>query len=69
MTAATRDRKRGRRSAAAARTIPATGGRPFVAPACALCGARLADRYGNPRWEILGEFTLVCLEACQAATA
>lgn len=40
------------------------GVRPFVTPGCARCGAPLCDRAGNPRWEIVGQLTLVCLGGC-----
>ena len=38
--------------------------KPFVAPPCARCGARLCDAKGNPRWEIIGKLTFVCLGGC-----
>lgn len=38
--------------------------RPFVAPPCARCGASLTDTVGNPRWEIVGQLTFVCLGGC-----
>jgi hypothetical protein len=43
--------------------------RPFVAPDCPRCGARLADRYGNPRWDVVGRLTFVCLDGCAPARA
>lgn len=36
----------------------------FIAPDCARCRTKLADRFGNPRWEIQGQLTFVCLGGC-----
>lgn len=38
--------------------------RPFQAPPCAHCGVRLCDGEGNPRWDIVGTLTFVCLGEC-----
>lgn len=38
--------------------------RPFVAPPCARCGTRLADAHGNPKWDVIGLLTFVCLGGC-----
>ena len=38
--------------------------RPFVAPPCPRCGTPLCDADGNPRWEIQGRMTFVCLGGC-----
>lgn len=45
----------------------AFGVRPFVAPGCARCRAPLADEHGNPRWEVVGKLTFVCLGGCRPA--
>lgn len=46
-------------------TAEALGVRPFVAPPCTRCGARLADPEGNPRWDVVGlGVSLVCLGGC-----
>lgn len=38
----------------------------FRIPPCALCGAFLADQHGNPRWDVVGQLTLVCLGGCRS---
>lgn len=38
----------------------------FRIPPCARCGAFLADRDGNPRWDVTSELRLVCLGGCMA---
>jgi hypothetical protein len=38
--------------------------RPFVPPPCARCGDQLVDSDGNPRWDITGQLTFVCLGGC-----
>ena len=38
--------------------------RPFVAPDCPRCGTKLADRHGNPRWDVVGQLTFICLGGC-----
>jgi hypothetical protein len=50
-------------------TIGRGESRPFVAPDCPRCGTRLADRHGNPRWEVVGQLTFVCLGGCPSQAA
>lgn len=50
------------RKRALARDIAAA--RPFVAPPCARCKAPLMDADGNPRWDVIGRLTFVCLGGC-----
>lgn len=38
--------------------------RPFQPPPCARCGLTLCDAHGNPRWDIVGTQTFVCLGGC-----
>lgn len=38
--------------------------RPFVTPNCPRCGTPLQDANGEPRWEIIGRLTFVCLGGC-----
>lgn len=46
-------------------TAATLGIRPFQIPPCARCGALLADVHGNPRWDVVGKLTLVCLGGCR----
>jgi hypothetical protein len=50
------------RQAETARIIAAT--RPFRTPQCRRCLRSLALANGQPRWEILHPWGLVCLERC-----
>lgn len=43
--------------------------RPFVPPPCARCNAALQDWHGNPRWDIVGQLTFVCLGGCTPVAA
>lgn len=59
---------RGLRSAKLARVSAVYApSRPFVAPPCARCKAPLIDADGNPRWDIQGQLTFVCLGGCAPA--
>jgi hypothetical protein len=46
-------------------TAEQLGVRVFQCPPCARCGAQLADGDGNPRWDVVGRLTLVCLGGCR----
>lgn len=46
-------------------TAASLGVRPFQIPPCARCGDLLADTRGNPRWDVVGQLTLVCLGGCR----
>jgi hypothetical protein len=59
---------RGWRIAKAARAQAVyAASRPFVPPPCARCKAPLQDAAGNPRWDIQGQLTFVCLGGCRPA--
>lgn len=60
MTAATKPRL-------ADATAADLGVPPFQIPPCARCGDLLADPYGNPRWDVVGKLTFVCLGGCRPA--
>jgi hypothetical protein len=63
-------RPRGLRSAKLARvTAVDAPTRPFVPPPCARCKAPLVDADGNPRWDITGQLTFVCLGGCAPVLA
>lgn len=55
-------RRAAERKQALARDIAAA--RPFVAPPCARCKTPLMDAAGNPRWDVIGRLTFVCLGGC-----
>lgn len=58
-------RRAAERKQALAREIAAA--RPFVPPPCARCKAPLMDAKGNPRWDVIGRLTFVCLGGCAGA--
>ena len=41
--------------------------RPFFGFLCGRCGVLLVDQQGNPRWDVVGRLTLVCLGGCPPA--